>query len=111
MFRGFRAATALVFALVVTGRAEVLDRIVATIDGEPITAHELRKYGEERGATGKVRESDVLDALITEKLMEKEASAQGTAARPDDIDQYINRSRRAIGSTTSDSRRRSPVRG
>jgi len=93
MFRGVRAATvlafALAFALVVTGRAEVLDRIVATIDGEPITAHELRKYAVERGATGKVSESDVLDALITEKLMEKEASAQGIAARPDDIEQYI----------------------
>ena len=91
MSRGLCAATVLWITLVVgPGHAEVLNRIVATIDGEPVTAHELQKYAEERGATN-APEKELLDALVTDKLMEKEASAQGIAARKEDIDQYIER--------------------
>ena len=45
--RGVRGAViALVLVGVVVARAEVLNRIVATIDGEPITVFEVARYGE-----------------------------------------------------------------
>lgn len=85
-----RVAAVLVLGLGVSrGGAEVVDRIVATIDGEPVTAHELRRYGKDRN-TGTMSESQVLDALITDKLLEKEIKAQGIAARDDEIDRYLN---------------------
>ena len=42
------AAILLVIATV--GRAEIVNRIVATVDGEPITAHEVKRYADDRGA-------------------------------------------------------------
>jgi peptidyl-prolyl cis-trans isomerase SurA len=73
---------------VLPARAEVVNRIVATIDGEPITAHELRRYSEERGPAG-VPEAAVLQALITEKLLEKEIKVQGIAARDEEVTRYV----------------------
>ena len=69
-------------------RAEIVDRVVATIDGEPVTAYELRRYAKERHADG-VPEQQVLDALITDRLLEQEIKAQGIAAKADEIDRYI----------------------
>jgi peptidyl-prolyl cis-trans isomerase SurA len=80
------AATLLVIATV--GRAEIVNRIVATVDGEPITAHEVKRYADERGAEN-APESQVLDALITDKLLEKEADAQGIAAKDDEVNGYV----------------------
>lgn len=70
------------------GRPEVVNRIVATVDGEPITEHELRRYAQERGGPG-VSDGVLLDALITDRLLEKEIKAQGIAARDDEIARYI----------------------
>jgi peptidyl-prolyl cis-trans isomerase SurA len=74
--------------LVAAARAEVANRIVATIDGEPITAHELRRYVRERGGDP-AASAELLDALITDKLLEKEIKAQGISARDEEIDRYI----------------------
>ena len=70
------------------GRGEIVDRIVATIDGEPITAFELRRYAEERGAD-RLQEGRLLDALITDRLLDKEVAALGIEARDEEIDRYI----------------------
>src|SRR5262249_30724790 len=74
---------------VVVARAEVANRIVATIDGEPITAHELQQYAKDRD-TGGAGSRQVLEALITEKLLEREIKALGIVARDDEIDRYIH---------------------
>ena len=74
---------------VVAARAEVANRIVATIDGEPITAHELRQYAKDRD-TGGAGGRQVLEALITDKLLEREIKALGIVARDDEIDRYIH---------------------
>lgn len=85
-----RAAAALVLALVAgPGRAEVVNRIVATIDGEPITAHELQRYAEERASSG-LSQAQMLDSLVTDRLLEREVQAQGIVVRPEDIDAYMN---------------------
>src|SRR5439155_14185 len=65
MPRGVRVA-ALVLPVLLAGaaRAEITNRIVATIDGEPVTAHELRQYAKEHAAPG-TPDARVLEALIT----------------------------------------------
>src|SRR5207248_4270694 len=85
-----RALGAALLLLTVAGvaRAEIADRIVATIDGEPITAHEVRQWGKERGLQ-EAPDTRVLDLLITEKLLQKEIKSQGIAAREEEIDRYI----------------------
>jgi len=88
--RGGRVAALLLSLLVAgAGWAEIVDRIVATIDGEPITAFELRRYAEERGAE-RVQERTLLDALVTDKLLEKEIATLGIAARDEEIGRYID---------------------
>jgi peptidyl-prolyl cis-trans isomerase SurA len=76
--------------------AEIANRIVATVDGDPITAHELRRYAGERGLAD-APGGQVLDALITEKLLEKEIKAQGISAREEEIDRYIEEVRTRNG--------------
>src|SRR5437867_343845 len=89
MPRGVRVA-ALVLPVLLAGaaRAEITNRIVATIDGEPVTAHEVRRYAKEHAAEGRP-DAQVLDTLITDKLLEKEIKAQGITARADEIDRYV----------------------
>ena len=88
-----RAAVALLAVWTVVAAvpslAEVVDRIVASIDGEPITQSELELYVSEHGAsTLPVRE--VLTALVTEQLFDKEVKARGIRIRSEDVDQYIS---------------------
>ncbi len=85
-----------VAAATTVARAEIANRIVATVDGEPITAHELRRYGKEHGSES-TPESRMLDALITDKLLEKEITAQGISARDDEIERYIGEIRTRNG--------------
>ena len=80
--------------------AEVINRIVATVDDEPITLQELRTFGKlpgqrslflpQEGVAG-MSERDILDALIMNKLVSKEVEAQGFKAKETDIDNYIER--------------------
>ena len=97
MPRDLRVAVVLLPALIVAvAHAEIANRIVATIDGEPITAHEVRQYGREHGAANSPEEQ-VLEALITEKLLEKEIKAQGINARDDEIERYVEEIRARNG--------------
>lgn len=68
---------------------DVVNRIVATVDGDPITAHEVRRYGEERRAHG-VTDQDLLEAVITDKILEKEIAARKITAKPEDITRYVD---------------------
>ena len=80
-------------------QAEVINRIVATVDGAPITSYEMQGFREVAGAspmapaggaTG-MSDGDVLDALIMQKLIRKEVEKQGMKAKKADIDGYIAR--------------------
>ncbi len=98
---GRAAVVVLPALLVVAGpvrepRAEVVNRVVATVDGEPITAYEMRRYAAERSIDG-VPERQVLEALITDRLLEKEIKAQGIAAKDDEINRYIDEIRARNG--------------
>jgi peptidyl-prolyl cis-trans isomerase SurA len=91
MFRGLCAAAALMVAACVvdTSRAETVNRIIATIDGEPVTAHELEQYKKDRNVPNATDEQ-LLDALITDRLLEKEAESKGITVKPDEVDAYIS---------------------
>jgi len=71
-----------------TGRAEVINRIVATIDGEPITDHEVQRFHEEHGGAA-VERSKVLEALVTDRILQKEVKAKGVTVRDEDVDAYL----------------------
>jgi peptidyl-prolyl cis-trans isomerase SurA len=81
-------------------QAEVLNRIVATVDDEPITLHEVRSFGKapgqralfmpQEGPAG-MSDRDILEVLIMNKLVGKEVETQGIKAKDDDIDNYIER--------------------
>jgi peptidyl-prolyl cis-trans isomerase SurA len=91
------ACAAAVLAGVLAGPvgAEVLNRIVATVDGEPITAHELDQYIKrlraDLNAPIAPPPKDALQALITEKLVEKEIVARKVSVGDEDIELYIQR--------------------
>jgi len=73
--------------------ATTLNKILATVDGEPITMYQLKQYGERnirgRQSGAAPDTSQLLDALITDKLIEKEVSDKGIVVRDEDIDHYI----------------------
>lgn len=75
-------------------RAEVVNRIVASVDGDPITLYELNQYEEkQRALMPSMRipgQNDALQALITEKLLAKEIAAKGIHVRDEDIDHYVD---------------------
>jgi peptidyl-prolyl cis-trans isomerase SurA len=100
--RGARVAAVLLpvvltAPLAAVARAEIAARIVATIDGEPITTHEVQRYAKDHGGDDTDVDPKVLEALITEKLLDKEVSAEGIAAHDDEIDRYIDEIRSRNG--------------
>ena len=80
-------------------RAEVINRIVATVDGAPITSYEMQGFRDVAGASplapaggaAGMSDNEVLDALVMQKLVRKEVEKQGLKAKKADIDGYIAR--------------------
>jgi peptidyl-prolyl cis-trans isomerase SurA len=76
--------------------SEVVDRIVATIDGEPVTLVELRTFADQvrerahnGGGEAPADDRAMLDELVLEKILRKQVAAQGVAATDQQIDAYI----------------------
>jgi peptidyl-prolyl cis-trans isomerase SurA len=73
--------------------ADVVNRIVASVDGEPITLYELNQYEAKQQAlmpNVTPNQKDLLQALITEKLLAREITARGIHIRDEDIDRYVD---------------------
>lgn len=87
------AAAMLLFST--SARAETVNKILATVDGDPVTTHEVQKFMTERTRGAQVPEGvrpdspQVLEAFITEKLIQKEISDQGIVVTDADVDRYI----------------------
>jgi peptidyl-prolyl cis-trans isomerase SurA len=82
-----------VLLLAISVRAETINKILATVDGEPITMYELKQFAERTVRGRQVNSNDqamLLDALITEKLVSKEVSDKGVVVRDDDVERYID---------------------
>lgn len=87
-----RALWCLLLLVAIPGRAEVINKIVATVDGEPITVYELNQFAARNVRGRQVAGGDqavLLDALIDEKLVAKEISDKGIIVRDEDVDRYI----------------------
>ena len=73
--------------------AELVNKILATVDGEPVTVYQLKRYTQDsirgRQLSASVDQSGLLEALITDKLIQKEVSEKGVVVRDEDIDRYI----------------------
>jgi peptidyl-prolyl cis-trans isomerase SurA len=71
----------------------VVNRILATIDGEPVTSYEVKQFVESnirgRRFSASMDQSALLDAVITDKLIQKEVSDKGIIVRDEDIDHYM----------------------
>jgi len=95
-FRPPRAAVlgALLSLAALPAHAVLVDRILATVDGEPITLHELKTFGARslhgQQMNASMDQAQLLDALISDKIMQKEVSDKGIIVRDEDIDHYID---------------------
>jgi peptidyl-prolyl cis-trans isomerase SurA len=74
--------------------AETLNRIVATIDGDPITLIELERYSEiakkrPGGDQLVVDQKAMLDELVLDKIIQKQVEILGLKASDQQIDGYI----------------------
>ncbi len=88
------AALVLVAATLPAVGAETLNRIVATIDGEPITLVELERYTEMAkkrpgGEQMALDQKALLDELVLDKIIQKQVEALGLKATDQQIDGYI----------------------
>ncbi|MGE0822476.1 MAG: peptidylprolyl isomerase [Candidatus Binatia bacterium] len=92
------------FGWALQSQAEVINRVVATVDDEPITLRDIRTFGKStdgqqnflvppQGVAG-MSEKDILEVLIMNKLIGKEVETQGLTAKESDIDSYIERIKR-----------------
>lgn len=74
--------------------AKIINRIIATVDGQPITAYELERFSirsirSRQGGTP-MDQATLLDALVTDKLIAQEAAEKGVIVRDEDVDHYVD---------------------
>jgi peptidyl-prolyl cis-trans isomerase SurA len=70
----------------------VVGRILALVDGDPVTLYELKDFaaGDPRLKQALLTdEAAVLDLLITKRLIQKEVEKQGIVVQDADVDRYI----------------------
>lgn len=70
----------------------VVNRIVALVDGDPITALELMQFANSDPRLAQAALTDragVLDVLVTQRILAKEVEAQGIVIADEEIDRYI----------------------
>jgi peptidyl-prolyl cis-trans isomerase SurA len=76
----------------VASSGTVVNRIVALVDGDPITAYEVKDFAASdvrMHQAGAASPAEVLDVLITKRVIEKEVEAQGIVIQDADIDHYL----------------------
>jgi peptidyl-prolyl cis-trans isomerase SurA len=93
--RAVPGATLLLLALAAAPAAgEVINKILATVDGEPVTLYEVKRFKEHsirgRQVGGTLDGRALLDAVITDKIVEREVSDKGIVVKDEDIDRYID---------------------
>jgi peptidyl-prolyl cis-trans isomerase SurA len=73
-------------------KGTVVNRIMALVDGDPITLYELKDFaaGDQRLKDALVmNQAEVLDLLITKHLIAKEVEKQGIVVQDADVDRYV----------------------
>jgi peptidyl-prolyl cis-trans isomerase SurA len=92
------ALVAVSLLLPASPRAEIVNRIVATIDGEPVTLYEIKQFVLQR--TGGVippglslEDPQLLEPYLTERIIKKEIADLGITISDAEIDKQIERIR------------------
>jgi peptidyl-prolyl cis-trans isomerase SurA len=73
--------------------AETINKILATVDGEPITLHELKRFVQDDPRAQQLDGADsqlLLDAVIMDHIIDKEVSTLGIVVRDADVERYID---------------------
>jgi parvulin-like peptidyl-prolyl isomerase len=71
---------------------ERINAVVATVDGEPVTLYEMRQFAKSSlrlRQTTQLSDAELLRALITDKIVEKEVQQKGIVIRDEDVEAYI----------------------
>src|SRR6202050_4421441 len=97
-----KARFALAFALAMTlaatcvARAEEVDKVVASVDGDPITMHEVRVFAESAGQTIPPGDptsdptfKEGLKGLIAQKLLNQEVKKYDDRVDDTQVDKYV----------------------
>lgn len=87
-------------------KAELVDKVIATLDGEPVNLSELQVYFEETYANfkedKKITLADTLKEFLSLKMIEKEAKELGVSIAVDDVDLYVEEIKKNQGSDNFD---------
>lgn len=70
----------------------VVNRIVALVDGDPVTMHEVNSFTTDDPRVAEAARNDpagVMELVITQKILSKEVEAQGITISDAEIDRYI----------------------
>lgn len=72
--------------------AERLNAVLATVDGEPITLYEVRQFAQSSlrlRQPASLSQADLLRAVITDKIVERQVQQKGIIVRDEDVEAYI----------------------
>ncbi|HVM95973.1 MAG TPA: peptidylprolyl isomerase, partial [Candidatus Acidoferrales bacterium] len=74
-----------------SAHAEIINKILATVDGDPVTLFELHQFQQKdiRARQSSGNPDDALKALITDKVVQREVTDVGVIVRDEDVDRYI----------------------
>jgi peptidyl-prolyl cis-trans isomerase SurA len=73
--------------------AEIVNKILATVDGDPITVYELKRFTQNDPRMQQIEQGDgraVLETVIMDRIIDKEVSNLGIVVRDTDVDRYID---------------------
>ncbi len=89
----FGLVAAILLACTGVADAAVINKIIATVDGEPVTMYQLKRFTERNIRGRELKSGDrelLLDALITEQIVSKEVAEKGIIVKDDDVQRYID---------------------
>jgi len=92
---GFLVAATIAVLFPAGAGAAVIDRIVATVDGEPITTYQVDTFiranvrGADPESVGAEDRKKVLDVLINDMIVEMESSRLGVGVGSEEVNNYI----------------------
>lgn len=91
-----------------SSQQELVDMVVAEVEGDPVTLSELKAFGKSQGRElpdslgGNKEVATLLRDLLLSRLIEKEAAAANIAVRPAELENYLAEIRKQNGIATEE---------
>ena len=86
----------LFFAVSTPVAGKMVNRVIAVVDGFPITLYQYEQYivhntgGQKLGSLTEQQKLDILDGLITDTLISMQAQQLGLRVTPEDVQTYMD---------------------